>query len=56
MLYLLLEDVITDHLSFICCHRASRYNRVKKNQLFFISFYCTTSLITDYKYTLVTIN
>ena len=23
---------------------------------FFISFYCTTSLITDYKYTYVTIN
>jgi len=24
--------------------------------LFFVSFYCTTSLITDYKYTYVTIN
>ena len=27
-----------------------------KMNFFYISFYCTTSLITDYKYTYVTIN
>ena len=28
--------------------------RVLKSKKFFVSFYCTTSLITDYKYTYVT--
>ena len=41
----------------IFCPTKERYGtwRIKSNdEFFFVSFYCTTSLITDYKYTYVT--